>query len=374
MGNTIHSQGQTIQALAQVVLELAADLAICQVRIDHAQAQGYTPASLPAEQVLKTSKQIIKDIQETRGQITPKAPALRLMGILNEQLIERRLQIQDERKPHAKAIRKPSNLMLRADLKYPEARLEALDRDDRRGINLGQLDALAPCTWLQHHQQVVIIGAPGSGKTWLACALGHAACLKGFRTRYYNLRTLLKELTNDAKSHHPGRLRTELLRQDLLIIDEFDPKGLTEQQYLWLLEVIDDRLERRSTLVASLKTPKEWAERIPDDQYAHMLVDRLSNTRYTFHLRGESRRVAIPDRESEHTKLETQPTSASETATRTCSPLPHTETSHPDKAPADALTALTPEEFERRLKPSPEVEDLARKHRENLTRSNTDKQ
>ena len=366
---------ESVGSLKGILQETAIDLAACQLQLEHAEDEGYERKSLPTEQVLKAGMRILKDAQErNKERLGRTHSAIRALSTLNESLVINRLGQQSDRKPHAKLRKRPQSLVNQARLRLPDASLEELDRDAQRGINLGQLDALAPCTWIQHGEQIAIIGAPGRGKTWLACAIARAACLKGFRARYYPLRMLLDELAKDAGSRHAGAFRTELLRQDLLIIDEFDPKGLSDQQYLWLLEVIDDRQARRSTLVASLKTPKEWAERIPDNQYAHMLVDRLGNTRYNFHLRGESRRLTTPDREFEYPKPDAQPASTSEAATRTCEPPPHTAANLADKASADTLTALTPEEFERRLKPPPEVEDLARRHQENLRRSDRDKQ
>lgn len=282
----------SVGSLKSILQEIAIDLAACQLQLEHAEAKGYELTSLPTEQVLKASTRILKDAQENdKKSLGRTHPAIRALSSLNESLIINRLGQQSDRKPHAKLRKRPQSLVNQAGLRLPDASLEELDRNAQRGINLGQLDALAPCTWIQHGEQVAIIGAPGRGKTWLACAIGRAACLKGFRVRYYPMRVLLNELAKDAESRHAGALRTELLRQDLLIIDEFDPKGLSDQQYLWLLEVIDDRQARRSTLAASLKTPKEWAERVPDNQYAHMLVDRLSKTRCVFHLQGESRRI-----------------------------------------------------------------------------------
>lgn len=283
---------QSVGSLKSILQEIALDLAACQLQLEHAEAKGYELTSLPTEQVLKASTRILKDAQERdKERLGRTHPAVRQLSTLNEELVRNRLTQQSSRKPHPKVRKHPQSLLNQAALRIPDASLEELYSDAQRGINLGQLEALAPCTWIQHGEQIAIIGAPGRGKTWLACAIGRAACLKGFRVRYYPLRVLLDELAKDAGSRHAGAFRTELLRQDLLIIDEFDPKELSDQQYLWLYEVIDDRLGRRSTLVTSLKTPKEWTERIPDNQYAHMLVDRLSKTRCVFHLQGESRRT-----------------------------------------------------------------------------------
>ncbi|UCO96417.1 ATP-binding protein [Metapseudomonas lalkuanensis] len=287
-------QALSISSLTCILQEIGVDLAICQIQLEHAKAQGYELASLPTEHVQQESTQALKEaLDREKLRLGTKHPNVRSLGAPSEQLIEARLKQQANRQPRSRIRRKAHALVTQAKFRHADAQLEDLNRDTSRGINLSQLETLAPCTWVQYHQNIVITGTAGSGKTWLACALGRQACLKGFRTHYCSMRSLLDEIENDAQSKHKGALRTKLLKHELLIIDEFDPQGLSDQAYLRVLEIIDDREGRGSTLVTSLKTPKEWLERIPDNQYAHMLVDRLKGN-YAFHLLNESMRPSKP--------------------------------------------------------------------------------
>ena len=136
----------------------------------------------------------------------------------------------------------------------------------------------------------LIIGPTGVGKSYLACALAHKACRDGHVVLYQRLPRLLEEL---ALSHHDGRYRKlmkSLLKADLLILDDFGLAPLTTEQQRDLLEIIDDRYDRRSTLVTSQLPVKHWHDILADPTLADAILDRLVHNAYKIELKGESMR------------------------------------------------------------------------------------
>ena len=128
------------------------------------------------------------------------------------------------------------------------------------------------------------------GKSYLACALSHKACRDGHVVLYQRLPRLLEEL---ALSHHDGRYRKlmkSLLKADLLVLDDFGLAPLTTEQQRDLLEIIEDRYDRRSTLVTSQLPVKHWHDILADPTLADAIMDRLVHNAYKIELKGESMR------------------------------------------------------------------------------------
>ncbi|MBI1209275.1 MAG: AAA family ATPase [Azospirillum sp.] len=175
--------------------------------------------------------------------------------------------------------------------------LENLDLRSPHGIDRATVQALASGTWLRQHLNVLITGPAGVGKSWIACALGNQAARDGVTVLYKRLSRLLDELAVARIAGRQARALTAIARVKLLILDDWAMIKLTAEQRRDLMEVIDDRHGRASTIIATQVPIDGWHEMIGDPTYADAILDRLVHTAYRIELRGESmrRRTAKPE-------------------------------------------------------------------------------
>jgi DNA replication protein DnaC len=161
-----------------------------------------------------------------------------------------------------------------------------------RGLDKSLMKKLATCQWVHEHLNVLITGPSGIGKSWLACALAHQACRQGFTARYLRLPRLLPELAIARGDGRYRKLLAQLARLDVILLDDFGLAALTEEQRrdLDLLEILEDRYERRSTVVTSQYPVEHWHDLIGDPTLADAILDRLVHNAYRLNLKGESMR------------------------------------------------------------------------------------
>jgi DNA replication protein DnaC len=159
-----------------------------------------------------------------------------------------------------------------------------------RGLDRATWRALFAGEFAHHHQNVLIVGATGVGKTYLACALGHACCRLGMRVRYLRLGGLLQDTAIARLDGSYPAFFARLSKTDLLIVDDFGLAPLAGTEARELLEVIDERYERRSTVVCSQLPLGEWHRAITDPTLADAILDRLVHGAHKFTLSGESMR------------------------------------------------------------------------------------
>ena len=166
-----------------------------------------------------------------------------------------------------------------------QATLEDLDLSAGRGLKRAQILEL-----VRRHLNVLVLGATGTGKTYLSCTLGRAACEAEFNVRYVRTSRLLQSLElAQADGSFPQLLRS-LARTNLLIFDDWLRDPLSRSQAKDLLEILDDRYGRSSTLVATQVPVGEWHARIPDPTIADSVLDRLIHNAYRLNLSGDSMR------------------------------------------------------------------------------------
>jgi len=149
---------------------------------------------------------------------------------------------------------------------------------------------LSQCVWIANHLNTLVLGPTGSGKTFLASALGLSACRNDHTVRYFRTSRLLFQL---AQSHNDGSypsLLASLAKLDLLILDDWMRDPLTATEARDLLEVFDDRFGRVSTLVASQVPVADWFARLPDPTIADSILDRIIHNSYRLNLTGGSQR------------------------------------------------------------------------------------
>jgi len=171
-----------------------------------------------------------------------------------------------------------------------KATLEDLDLSTGRGLKRTQVLELAQGDWVRRHLNVLVLGATGTGKTYLSCALGRAACEAEFNVRYLRTSRLLQSIElAQADGSYPQLLRS-LARTNLLIFDDWLRDPLSRSQAKDLLEILDDRYGRTATLVATQVPVSEWHARIPDPTLADSVLDRLVHNAYRLNLSGDSMR------------------------------------------------------------------------------------
>ncbi|MCL4369145.1 MAG: IS21-like element helper ATPase IstB [Actinobacteria bacterium] len=182
-----------------------------------------------------------------------------------------------------------ARLLREAKLRLP-AVPEDVDYHSARGLDRAVLRSLFQGGFVRSHQNVLFFGPTGVGKTYLACALGHAACRLGLRVRYVRLGRLLAEIALARLDGSYGALAARLAKTDLLILDDFGLAPLTATEARELLDLVDDRYLVRSTVVASQLPLPEWHRTIGDPTLADAILDRLVHNAHKLTLSGESLR------------------------------------------------------------------------------------
>ncbi len=177
----------------------------------------------------------------------------------------------------------------KAKLRYP-ASLEDVDFKVARGLDRQQVLSLGTCSWIQQRHNLILVGPTGIGKSYLACAFVERACRKGFTAHYLRAPRLLHNLAVARADGSLGRLLARLARLDLLAIDDWLLAPLKDSERREVIEVIEDRSERGSTLIASQIPIKDWHGVIGDPNQADNLCDRLLHNAHRIVLKGSSMR------------------------------------------------------------------------------------
>ena len=182
-----------------------------------------------------------------------------------------------------------TRLLKNAKLKHP-ACLEDIIYNARRGLDKGQIANLAICDWISARQQLLITGATGVGKTWLACALGNQAARQGLSVLYTRMPRLFEDLKVAHGDGSFGKKMLQMAKVDLLILDDWGLKALATQERHDMLEIIEERNNSRSTLVTSQLPIDHWHEYIGNPTLADAILDRLLENAHRINLNGESLR------------------------------------------------------------------------------------
>ena len=185
-----------------------------------------------------------------------------------------RLQLLADSEYQDRENRKQQRLLKAAKLKLA-AHGNAIDYQHPRGLKQSMMASLLQCDWLNKSQNLLITGPCGSGKTYIACAMGHTACMKGYSVKYYRLSRLMLELTQAKADGTYSKALQSLAKLDCLIIDDWGLEPLKAAQRNDMMEIMDDRHESASTIMISQLPTDQWYQSIGDNTLADAILDRL---------------------------------------------------------------------------------------------------
>lgn len=208
---------------------------------------------------------------------------------IDELAFEERLGLLVDREITERENRRLTSRLRRARLRHTAA-LEDIDYRNPRGLDKGLIQSLATCQWAKEHLNILITGPTGVGKTWLACALAHKACREGYTVQYLRLTRLLRDLMIAKGDGRYPKLLATLAKVDVLLLDDWGLMKMNAENRRDLLEVLEDRHGRRSTIATSQLPIEEWHAVIGDPTLADAILDRLVHNAYKINLRGESMR------------------------------------------------------------------------------------
>ena len=186
--------------------------------------------------------------------------------------------------------RRLSRLLREAKLKCAQACVEDIRYGGGRKLDKPLMAQLSSCQWIRQHQNLVLTGATGCGKTWLACAFGNAACRQGLSVVYVRTPRLFEELRIAHGDGSFGKRLSALAKTDLLILDDWGLAPLNKTERNDLLEVIDDRVGTRATLITSQLPTEHWHAYLNDPTLADAILDRVLHAAHKVALTGESLR------------------------------------------------------------------------------------
>jgi DNA replication protein DnaC len=179
-----------------------------------------------------------------------------------------------------------------AQFRY-QATVEELNLEASRGINKSQVTELTTGSYLQKGEAVLITGSTGCGKSFLASAFGHQACSQGNKVLYFNTQKLLMKTKMSRIDGSFLKFFDKLAKADLLILDDFGLTHLDEKQQMDLMEIIEDRHGKSSTIIVSQLPVASWYEIIGEATIADAILDRLVHTSHRIELKGESLRKKL---------------------------------------------------------------------------------
>jgi DNA replication protein DnaC len=186
--------------------------------------------------------------------------------------------------------RRLARCLKEAKLKMSQACVEDIDYAARRELDRAVMRQLATCRWVQEHQNVILTGATGTGKTFIACALAQQACRKGYHALYRRASRLFDELTLARADGTYVRLLGKLARSDVLVLDDWALTPVRDAERQDLLEILEDRHGNRSTIITSQLPPGKWHEYLADPTLADAICDRVLHNAHRLVLKGPSRR------------------------------------------------------------------------------------
>lgn len=234
-------------------------------------------------------------------QITSKLQSLRLTGMLKaleEQThmpdiaqlnFDERFALLLDREDIDRRNKVFKNRVKKAKFKE-NACVEDLDFDPVRGLSKTMILKFISGEWINGHQNIIVSGSTGAGKTYLACAIAQAVCRSGFTAKYVRIPRFLRSLEVARNDGSYDKMLQDLQKTDLIVLDDFGQAKLQIEEARDLLEIMDDRHGQRSIIITSQLESSKWYELIPDPTIADALLDRIIHRSHQIHVKGPSMR------------------------------------------------------------------------------------
>lgn len=216
---------------------------------------------------------------------------------------EERLAMLVDREYTRREEKRLTRRLKTAKLKQP-ACIEDIDYRHPRGLDKQTVRSLAACQWVKGHQNIIITGPTGVGKTYLSCAFANKVCRVGYTAIYARLPRLLNDIAISKADGSYMKLLGKLVRADVLVVDDWGLAPLTEMERRDFLEVIDDRQDTRSTIMTSQLPISNWHDNIGDPTIADAILDRLLHNSHRVTLKGESMRKVRAGRKENLTQAD----------------------------------------------------------------------
>ncbi len=216
-----------------------------------------------------------------------------------------------DREATARADKRFANRLRNAKMRFPNACIEDVDFAASRGLDRRQILAFAQGDWIKAKEQIILTGQTGTGKTWLACAFGHQAARLDYSVLYVRMPRLFEDMAMARLDGRFPRLVDKLARVQLLVLDDWGTHGLTDQHRLDLLELFEERYQRRSTIITAQLPVSGWHNMIGEPTIADAILDRIVHNAHRIDLKGDSMRRK--DRNANLTSAENTETMQTET-------------------------------------------------------------
>ena len=195
-----------------------------------------------------------------------------------------------DREATCRADKRFANRLRNAKMRFPNACIEDVDFTASRGLDRRQILSLAQGNWIKAKEQIILTGQTGTGKTWLACAFAHQAARLDHSVSYVRMPRLFEDMAMARLDGRFPRLVDKLARVQLLVLDDWGTHGLTDQQRLDLLELFEERYQRRSTIITAQLPVSGWHAMIGEPTIADAILDRIVHNAHRIELKGDSMR------------------------------------------------------------------------------------